>query len=142
MIETAVVFAAAGFTMRAAHNVADHVFGQTDHMAAHKADKGISGWSANLLHVFDYHVVMLIMLMITFAIFSLPLSTTGLIAGLLFSAVTHAILDRRWPVRWILEHTGSPEFAKMQTPINGMYQSDQALHDLALWVAAIMIACL
>ena len=135
-------FAALGFTTLVAHNVADHVFGQNDYQAANKMKPGRSGWSALLQHVFAYHIIMAVMWLFTMLTFDLSVSLLGFITALLFSAVTHAILDRRWPVRWILEKTGSPEFAKMQTPLNGMYCADQALHELALWISVILLVIL
>jgi hypothetical protein len=75
-------------------------------------------------------------------VLNVPLTVAGMVAGLGFSAVTHAILDRRWPVRWILQHVGAPEFADLKTPICGMYLADQALHYGCLWVAALLIAAL
>lgn len=135
-------FAALGFTALVAHNVADHVFGQNDHQAANKAKPGRPGWSALLQHVFAYHIILGFMWLQTMVMFDLPVSVLGFICALMFSAITHAFLDRRWPVRWILEITGSPEFAKMQTPINGMYQADQALHYLALWISCFLLVIL
>jgi hypothetical protein len=66
----------------------------------------------------------------------LPVSWLGVLAGLAFSAATHAIIDRRWPVRWILNHTGSAPFAKT---IHGLYVADQALHWACLWVSALLV---
>jgi hypothetical protein len=61
-------------------------------------------------------------------------------AGFAWSAATHAVLDRRWPVRWLLQHTGSPDFAELRTAgLNGMYLADQALHSGALLVSALLI---
>lgn len=142
ILETAIVFSAVGITLNAAHEVADHVFGQTDYMADTKAENGSVGWSANLLHVFDYHLVMISMVLVMAACLNIPLSTLGLIAGFALSIISHAFLDRRWPVRWILEHTGSPKFAEMVAPICGMYLADQSLHKWILWIAALLIACL
>ncbi len=136
------VFAALGFTALVAHNVADHVFGQNDHQAANKAKPGRPGWSALLQHVFAYHIILGVMWLCTAVAFDLTISFLGFVMAILFSAITHAILDRRWPVRWILEKTGSPNFAELQTPIFGMYQADQALHHLALWISVIFLAVL
>jgi hypothetical protein len=135
----AVLFAAGLATMYAAHQVADHVFGQTDSMAASKAKPGKVGWLAVLSHVGQYHIVMAMMLGLTLTILNLPASFIGVFLCLVFSAVTHAFLDRRWPVRWILEHTGSPEFAKMTTPLCGMYLADQGLHLFCLWISALLL---
>ncbi|WP_274914410.1 hypothetical protein [Streptomyces sp. WZ-12] len=61
-------------------------------------------------------------------------------AGFAFSAGTHAFLERRWPVRWILEHTGATKFAALRAAgLNGMYLADQALHSGALLVSALLI---
>lgn len=142
MLTSAILFAVFIGVAIPAHQVADHVFGQTDKMAANKANPGKVGWSYIYQHVFAYHVVMFMMLLITCAFLDVPVTLLGVFSSLLFSAVTHAILDRRWPVKLILEKTGSSEFAKMQTPICGMYQADQSLHYFCLWISALLFAVL
>jgi len=131
-----------GWTATVAHGLADHILGQTDKIAANKVKPGRVGWSHILQHVMYYHIVMVIMLLVIVVLFSLPVTLLGFISAILFSAVTHAFIDRRWPVRWILEKTGSPNFAEMQTPICGMYLADQDLHKTALWISAILFALL
>ncbi|NYE44267.1 hypothetical protein [Streptomyces fulvorobeus] len=70
----------------------------------------------------------------------LQMSWTGLVAGFAVSAATHAFFDRRWPVRWLLEHVGSKGFASLKSGgMNGMYLADQALHQTALLVTALLI---
>ena len=140
-------------TLAAGHNVADHVFGQTDWQAARKgapsaaevAD-GVSprrGWVACLAHVTQYHLVLGVLLTVVWAVIDLPLGWVGVSAGLAVSAGTHALLDRRWPVIWLLEHTGKAQFARLSTGgINGPYTADQALHGLALFSAALLMAAL
>lgn len=141
MSTSALVFAVAMATLVAAHQLADHIV-QTDTDANAKAAPGMNGWRHLLIHVGTYHATALVMLVITAVALHMPLTVTGMVAGLGFSAVTHAILDRRWPVRWILQHTGSTAFADRMSPICGMYLADQALHYGCLWVAALLIACL
>jgi hypothetical protein len=141
MSTSALVFAVAMATLVAAHQLADHIF-QTDNDANAKAAPGMNGWRHLLVHVGAYHATALVMLVITAVVLNVPLTVAGMVAGLGFSAVTHAILDRRWPVRWILQHVGAPEFADLKTPICGMYLADQALHYGCLWVAALLIAAL
>ncbi|MBO1417771.1 hypothetical protein [Streptomyces sp. FH025] len=132
------------------HNVADHVLGQSDHQAANKGAPSKEelaagahprrGWAACLAHVGQYHLVMAALLALVWLFIPLPLTVTGLVAGFAWSAASHAILDRRWPVRWLLQHTGSPDFANLRTAgLNGMYLADQALHALALLVSAVLI---
>lgn len=88
------------------------------------------------------------------------------LAGVAFSAATHAFIDRRWPVRWVLDHTGSLAFARSAVlpalrvvvpqvsgqftgrghtmpaplPLHGPYLADQALHHACLFVSARIIA--
>jgi hypothetical protein len=59
---------------------------------------------------------------------------------MVLSGATHAFIDRRWPVRWLLRRTGSPGFVEMATPVNGPYQADQALHHGCLLIAALLMA--
>jgi hypothetical protein len=144
----AATFAAVAVTLYAGHQLADHVLGQTDRQAKHKMQPGWVGWSANLAHVAQYHLVLLGMLVVVAPVLQLPVSVLGVLAGLGFSAVTHAFLDRRWPVRWLLEHTGSAPFARLGQPdqvqvgLNGMYLADQSLHYAALWVSALLVVVL
>ncbi|MEV5820413.1 DUF3307 domain-containing protein [Micromonospora haikouensis] len=142
MLISAIVFAVVAATFSAGHQVADHVFGQSDKQAAHKAAPGWDGWRHLLGHVVAYHLVVAVMLTIAIVALDLPVTVVGIVAGLGFSAVSHAILDRRWPVRWLLIHTGSPDFADRQAPICGMYLADQSLHAACLWVSALLVACL
>ncbi|MFY1703544.1 DUF3307 domain-containing protein [Micromonospora sp. WMMA1923] len=142
MLISAIVFAVVAATFSAGHQVADHVFGQSDKQAAHKAAPGWDGWRHLLGHVLAYHLVVAGMLAVAIVALDLPVTVVGLVAGIGFSAVSHAILDRRWPVRWLLIHTGSPDFADRQAPICGMYLADQSLHAACLWVSALLVACL
>ncbi|MFB6396184.1 DUF3307 domain-containing protein [Polymorphospora lycopeni] len=142
MSVSALVFAVVAATLYAGHQLADHVLGQSDAQASNKAASGWGGWRHLLGHVGAYHLVLVVMLVITVVVLDLPVTVVGMVAGLSFSAVTHAVLDRRWPVRWILQHTGSADFADRQSPICGMYLADQALHYGCLWVSALLIAAL
>lgn len=142
ILEAAVIFAVGAVTMGAAHEVADHVLGQTDKIAANKVKPGRVGWSHILQHVLQYHVVMVVMLAIVVAVFSLPVSILGFSAAILFSAVSHAFIDRRWPVKWLLQKTGSPGFAELTQPLCGMYLADQSLHKACLWISALLLALL
>jgi len=66
------------------------------------------------------------------------------------SAVTHYVADRRTPLRWLAEHTGSRGFWTMGAPrpghddnpqlYTGAYSLDQSWHYLWLLVAALIIA--
>jgi hypothetical protein len=138
---TAATFAAVAVTLYAAHQIGDHIV-QTDANANAKATPGRHGWRHLTVHVGTYHVVVVAMLAAATLLLHLPLTLTGVLTGLAFSATTHAFLDRRWPVRWLLNHTGSAAFADRQTPICGMYLADQSLHHACLWASALLIACI
>jgi Protein of unknown function (DUF3307) len=142
MLTSAILFAVFMGVAIAAHQVADHVFGQNDKIAANKAKPGRVGWSHIAQHVFAYHVVMFVMLLITCVALNLPVTFLGVFASILFSALSHGFIDRRWPVKWILDHTGSPGFAQMQAPLCGMYLADQGLHYFCLWISALLFAVL
>lgn len=133
---TAATFAAVAVTLTAAHWVADHVLGQTDEQAQNKAKPGWEGWQHLLGHVVLYHLVMWGMLTVAVGVLDLPVSWWGLAAGMAFSALSHGFLDRRWPVVWVLRHTGSAPYA--ETP-EGRYAADQALHQFCLWVSALLV---
>jgi hypothetical protein len=117
------------------HNLADHVIGQTDRQAEGKAAPSAAeiadgasprrGWDACLRHVAQYHLVMAVMPALVWVVLPLQMSWSGLVAGLAVSAATHAFFDRRWPVRWLLEHVGSKGFAELKAAgMNGMYLTD------------------
>ncbi|MEV5432771.1 hypothetical protein [Streptomyces sp. NPDC052701] len=152
-IATLATFGAVWAVLSVGHNLADHVIGQTDQQAEGKAAPsaaevadGVSprrGWGACLGHVAQYHLVMAMMLALVWAVLPLQMSWTGLAAGLALSAVTHAFFDRRWPVRWLLQHIGSKGFAELKAAgMNGMYLTDQALHQTALLASALLITLL
>lgn len=138
-------------TLWAAHDLADHV-AQTDHQAANKA----SSWAAMAGHVGTYQATQFGALLAVSRATGTPLSWQGMLAGGAFSAVSHAFLDRRWPVRRALELTGSPSFARstvvdvspravsdlgfVPLPLHGPYLADQALHHACLLVSALLIA--
>ncbi|MET7419585.1 DUF3307 domain-containing protein [Dactylosporangium sp. NPDC005555] len=134
-----VVFVVALAALLVGHSLGDHV-AQTDRQAAHKSAPGGAGWRALAGHLLTYHLMVTAALLLTCAALRLPLSATGVTAGIAFSAVTHGLLDRRWPVRAVLRATGSPQFADTTSPVCGMYVADQALHQASLLVAALLIA--
>lgn len=148
-----VTFAGLWPVLAAGHALADHALGQTDHQAERKGapspdevEAGVSprrGWGACLAHVAQYHLVLATFVALAWSVLPLQLTWQGCAAGLLVSFGTHALIDRRWPVQWLLKHTGSPKFAAMEEGgISGPYQVDQALHKAALLVAAALMALL
>jgi hypothetical protein len=136
-----VVFGVALVILLVAHQVGDHVV-QTDQQAGGKAGAGTPAVAAMAGHLAGYHALAAVLLVGTFSLLGLPLTVAGTLAGLGFSAITHAVLDRRRPVRALLRLLGAPRFAETSTPVCGVYAADQALHQLALLVSALLIATL
>jgi len=136
-VDSAGLVAAVFVALFAGHHVGDHV-AQTDWQAKHKASPGWTGWRAMAGHLVGYHACMVAALGGLAAV-GVPLTWVGCAAGLGFSVVSHGFLDRRWPVRWVLEHTGSRDFAASQTPLHGGYLADQSLHVGCLFVSSLLV---
>ncbi|SIO86155.1 hypothetical protein [Nocardiopsis sp. JB363] len=140
---TAARFSAVAATLTAMHHAGDYLF-QTDHQATHKAgvaDRATecsedTSWRALAAHVASYHAAQAAGLLIANRFLGLRLQPSRVVAGVAVSAATHALIDRRWPVRWWMDHTGSSGFRQA----GGAAHADQALHHLALWASALVIA--
>jgi hypothetical protein len=134
-----IVFAAAFIALYVGHQVGDHI-AQTDHQANHKAGKGLTAAKAMAGHVGSYTAVQAVALA---AVSSVGVTAAGALAGLVVSAATHAVIDRRWIVQWLLHHTGSPGFAALTSGgMNGPYLTDQTLHIACLFAAAVTVGWL
>ncbi|MFH8436564.1 DUF3307 domain-containing protein [Streptomyces sp. NPDC018007] len=118
------------------HLLADYPL-QTDHQAAHKADRCTAGWAANLAHA-GTHVAIcaaalaLGVLVLNDVTVSLPVA----VAALLWIGASHAFIDRRWPVQWWMNHTGQASWAAN----GGAAHVDQTAHILALVLAALALS--
>lgn len=144
----------------AAHAVGDHVV-QTDAQAAGKPES----WGAMARHVGGYQATQLGAVIAIAKSTGLRLAPGPLAVGSIFSTVTHAFLDRRWPVTGLLRRTGSGRFARgtvvvppvivrpgaihdelwttdneVPLPLHGTYLADQALHTACLLVSAALMA--
>jgi hypothetical protein len=122
---TATVFLA----LLASHLLGDWVV-QSDEQATNKT----RSWAALASHLARYHLVMAGLLLI-------PLLRDGwpawrALVALAVSAVTHAFIDRRWPVRRLLRVVGSPGFATLEW---GLIAVDQALHLAILAMLAVAL---
>jgi len=122
--------------LHAGHQVGDHL-AQTDHQAAGKA--AAKNWAGPMGgHVAGYTACQVAALA-GLRLAGVRLRPGPVAAALVLSAGTHAFIDRRWPVRWVLQHTGSPQFADLAGHgLNGPYLADQALHTGVLYVAALI----
>jgi Protein of unknown function (DUF3307) len=114
--------------------LAGHLLGdwvaQTDWQATNKP----RSWAALAAHVASYHLVMGLLLLIPVLRDGWPASKA--FAALTVSAVTHGLIDRRWPVRALLRAAGSPGFATVEW---GVIAVDQALHLFILAMLALLL---
>jgi hypothetical protein len=123
---TATVF----LVLLAGHLLGDWV-AQTDWQATTKT----RSWAALTAHVASYHLLMGLLLLIPILRDGWPAGKA--LAALAASAITHAVIDRRWPVRALLRVAGSPGFATVEW---GVIAVDQALHLFILAMLALLLA--
>ena len=134
---TAVVFVA----LFASHQIGDHVV-QTNATARAKGAPttellaaGVHpwlGWGACLRHVSTYTLTQALALALVSV--AAPVAWSGAAAALAVSASTHAVIDRRWLVRLIVQAKGCHDWP------DAPYAIDQSLHTGALLVAAVLAA--
>jgi hypothetical protein len=145
----AATFGAAFVSLFVAHQLADH-WVQTDAQACRKGAAGWAGRIACTWHVVTYTATALVVLVVVGAALGLTASPTRVAVALAISAVSHWVIDRRWPLVWLAERTGSRKFVRMGAPREGhddnpslgtgAYALDQSAHYLFLLIAALIIA--
>jgi hypothetical protein len=121
--------AAVFLVLLAGHLLGDWV-AQSDWQAANKT----RSWAALSAHVVSYHLIVGMLLLIPVLRDDWPADKA--LAVLTVSAITHAVIDRRWPVRALLRAAGSPGFATVQW---GVIAVDQALHLFILAMLALLL---
>ncbi|WP_117211462.1 DUF3307 domain-containing protein [Allorhizocola rhizosphaerae] len=140
-VASAAVAAVAFVALYAGHQLGDHVIQSNADAAAKGAPTGArmaagvhpwAGWGACLRHVFTYSLTQLAALGLAWIV--APLTAAGVVAGLLVSASSHAVIDRRWIVRRLIEYKGCHHWREAP------YLLDQSLHMGALLVAAVVAA--
>jgi hypothetical protein len=114
--------------------LAGHLLGDWVAQSDWQATAKTRSWAALAAHVTTYHLVMAALLLV-------PILRDGwpawkALAALLVSAATHAVIDRRWPVRALLTVTASPGFATVEW---GVIAVDQALHLAILALLAVLL---
>lgn len=129
------MFASIAILLWVAHLLADYP-GQTDHQAAHKAEKTARGWRANLVHAATHMLLCGALLAVGSAVLGWPLPLLPATVAVLWIGITHSLIDRRWAVRWWMEHTGQRDFLQH----GGAAHVDQAAHIAALVAAALFLA--
>lgn len=105
----------------AGHLIGDWIV-QTDYQAEHKT----SSWKANQQHMLGYHLTLA-------AFCALAMPAAWVAVTIAVSWVTHSLIDRRWPVKRLMQATGSGPFSETTF---GVIAVDQALHLSILAVLA------
>lgn len=130
------MFATLFVLMYVSHLLADYP-GQTDHQAGRKDKPGWPGWKANLSRAGTHLGITAVVL--TAGVTTLPdlhLNLLPTALALLWISVTHAFIDRRWPVaRWM-------RFARQAgwAGRGGAAHVDQTAHVTTLFIAAFALA--
>jgi hypothetical protein len=128
------MFASLFVLLYVAHLLADYPL-QTDHQAAHKADKSAAGWLANLSHAATHVVVSAIALAAGALVLDLDLTIPAASAALAWVGISHSAIDRRRGVLAWMAHAGQTEFVKH----GGAAHVDQTAHVTALALAALLM---
>lgn len=144
------MFADGFVVLLAAHFLADYP-GQTDRQATRKAGwvegeddahpgRHHHGWGANAVHAATHVGISLALLVLAaLALPELHLHPVAVAAALGWVGLSHSVIDRRWMVRWWMEHTGQRSFLAN----GGAAHVDQAAHiGLGLLPAALLLAAL
>lgn len=149
MSGTPAVFAATFATLFVAHQVADH-WVQRESEAANKGKPGWVGRISCASHVLGYTGTAGLLLAGLVVASGIHLSHWRLLVGLLVSAVSHYVADRRTPLAKLAHWTGHDQFYRLGAPRQdrddnpslgtGAYALDQSFHYLFLFVAALIIA--
>jgi hypothetical protein len=114
-------------TLFIGHLVGDWLL-QTEWQAQNKADN----WKAMLAHVAVYHAVLLAILIGRYGISAAPVYVA--VGGL---ALTHALLDRKWPVAWLMR---TLRISVHRAPDRALtLVVDQSLHILLLAAATLYL---
>ncbi|MCX4681303.1 DUF3307 domain-containing protein [Streptomyces sp. NBC_01433] len=129
------MFATLFILLYAAHLVSDYAL-QTDTQAEHKALRSAAGWRALLSHAGTHVVASAVALGAGAVLLDLPLTLPVAGGVLAWVGLSHGFVDRRWPVQWWMEHTGSTDFFQK----GGAPLVDQTAHVTALLLAALVAA--
>ncbi|WP_329592603.1 DUF3307 domain-containing protein [Streptomyces sp. NBC_01362] len=129
------MFADIAFLLYVGHLIADYPL-QTDHQAGHKALPGVAGWRANIVHATTHVAVCATLLILGAAVLGWSLPALPSLAALLWIGVTHAVIDRRWPIAAWMRLARQTKWAAN----GGAAHVDQTAHIAALVVAALCLS--
>lgn len=128
--------AAVFISLYAAHMVADH-WVQTQHQASRKGLPGWAGRVACAAHVATYTLTAVVALVLLAGVTGWRPHILPLAAGLLVSAASHYVADRRTPLRRLADWLGKdPGWLDNG---GGLYALDQSWHVGWLFTAALIV---
>lgn len=128
------MFATTFILLYVGHLLADYPL-QTDHQAACKADRSAAGWRANVAHAGTHVLACAVALAVGAVVLGERPSVLASAAALAWIGITHAVIDRRWPVRWWMRVARQERFAQH----GGTAHVDQTAHITAIAIAALAI---
>jgi hypothetical protein len=88
-------------------------------------------WKANQRHCATYHAALIATVAATAAATGVRVRPGRAVAAVAFSWASHAVIDRRWPVKRFMAATGSGDWYD-----DGKTLVDQMLHEVCLLAAA------
>lgn len=139
-MSTATVFVVVFAVFITGHQVGDY-WVQRESQAFGKSLPGWTGHRYCFEHVFTYTLTLAALLALAKLTLGLSLGGFWVLAGLLVSAVTHYVADRRRPLRWIAVKLGKSELWNLGTgPASGAAYLDQSWHWAWLFVSALIVA--
>ncbi|MFG2733924.1 DUF3307 domain-containing protein [Streptomyces harbinensis] len=131
------MFAEVFILMYCGHLLADYPL-QTDHQAAHKAARTLTGWIANATHAVTHVAACGLLLAVGAVALGWSLPIVPALAALAWIGGTHAVIDRRWPVAWWMRVARQRGWAKA----GGAAHVDQTAHVVVLAAAALALAAI
>jgi hypothetical protein len=126
---------------KAGHGYADHI-GQRHEDARDKGEPGWKGRAACARHIVDLTVTKLAALALAGAATGIRLSPGRVTVAMALDTASHYVIDRRTPLRRLAKALGKSDFYALGDPKaapcgTGAYAMDQAIHDLAMFLAAL-----
>ena len=110
-----------------------HVLGDWLLQTSWQAMNKRHNWRAMLSHVFVYHLAVLAILVARFGFNDARVY--AVVAGL---AISHAFIDRRWPVEWLMNRLGAGSRDEHERWLTVMF--DQSIHIVLLCAATLILS--
>lgn len=133
------VFVTVWIAMFVGHGIGDRWF-QTDRQALTKGERTAAGRWACAAHCLTYTAATATLTAAVWLAFGLHITVLGFIAGQLVSAVTHFWADRRFTLRWLIEHFAPWKRTYYDKVPGGAEHLDQTFHWFCLLIAALLTA--